>query len=183
MDVNLHFSLFDFLIGGVLIWGIYKGYMQGFIVQSIALFALLAGIFIAGKLAMNFYNLLIDKSAVPLRNLPVIAFAIMFAPLLYGTNWVALAVLKQVSSVPKNMYAKILGAFFGAVKYLVIASVFMLFTDRLDKSFSIITENEHRDSKLYKPVLKFAPSVISVLRFDIREPVPMELDDVTIDQD
>lgn len=181
VDVDLHVSLFDFLIIGVLIWGTYKGYMQGVIVQTIALFALLAGVFIAAKLAMGFYNLLIDKSSVPLVNLPVIAFSLLFALVLYGTNYVAIAVLKQVASVPKNLYTKLLGAFFGALKYLVIASIFLIFVDRLDKSFTIIPTKEHERTKLFRPVVKFAPALIPKLKFEVREPMPLELNDVTVD--
>jgi membrane protein required for colicin V production len=178
LDFDLHFSLFDFITIGVLIWGIYKGYMQGFIVQTIALFALLAGIYIAAVLAMGFYNLLIDKSAVPLRNLPVIAFAILFFPVLYTTNWVALKVLKQIISVPQNMYTKIIGAFFGALKYLFIISVFLIFIDRLDSSFQIITKKEHERTKLFKPVSNFAPTIIPKLKFDIREPKAIQIEDI-----
>jgi membrane protein required for colicin V production len=181
MDLNfdLHFSLLDFIIIIVLIWGIYKGYMQGFIVQTIALFTLLAGIYIAAVLAMGFYNLLIDKSAIPLRNLPVIAFSVLFGPVLYATNWVALNVLRQVSSVPQNMYKKVLGAFCGALKYLFILSIFMIFIDRLDSSFQILTQNEHKRTNLFGPVSKFAPTIIPKLKFEVREPKAIELEDYT----
>jgi membrane protein required for colicin V production len=177
MDVNLHFSLFNFLIVVTLIWGIYKGYKQGFIVQTIALFALLAGVFIAGKLSMGFYNVLVDKSAVPLRNLPVIAFAVMYGPILFGANWVALSVLKQISSAPQTLYTKLLGGFFGGLKYLFIASIFLLFVDRIDRSFQIITEEERADAFMYKPVLKFSTLVMPVLKFDVRAAQAEEIEE------
>jgi membrane protein required for colicin V production len=163
----------------VLIWGSYKGYVQGFIVQTIAFFTLLAGVFIAAKLSMGFYNILVDKSTISLRNLPVIAFAVMFGPVLFGTNWVALNVLKQVMSNQKTIYTKVLGAFFGALKYLFIASIFLIFTHRLDKSFNIITDAEKRDAFLFQPVLKFSTIIMPVLEFDVRPPKAQELDDVT----
>lgn len=181
MDVNLHFSLFNFLIFVTMVWGIYKGYLQGFIVQTIALFTLLTGVFIAGKLAMGFYNILVDKSAVPLRNLPVIAFAVLFGPVLFGTNWVALQVLKQVSSTPRTIYTKVIGGFVGGLKYLVIASIFLIFVNRLDKSYHIITDEEKQDAFLFKPILKLSTTIMPVLEFDVRPPKAEELEDETTD--
>jgi membrane protein required for colicin V production len=178
LDVDLHFSLLDFLTIAVVIWGLYKGYLQGFIVQTIALFALLVGVYISAVIAMGFYNVLVDKSAVPLKNLPVIAFAIMYGPVLYGTNWVALNVLKQVNSVPKNMYAKVFGAFFGAFKYLFIASIFLIFVDRLDKSFTIIPKKEQGYTKLFRPLSNFAPTIMPKLKFEVREPKAIEIEDI-----
>ena len=183
MDVNvdLQLSIFDFLISGALVWGIYKGFVQGFIVHSIALLVLLAGVFISAKLAMGFYNLLVDKSTVQLKNLPVIAFSLMYALVLYGINYTALKVQKQVAPVQLNIYTKLLGSFFGALKYLFISSIFLIFVDRIDRSFKIRTEIERQRTIMYRPVLKFAPTVMPILNFDVRQAVPLELDDVTIE--
>ena len=181
VEVDLQLSIFDFLVSGAMLWGIYKGYMQGFIVHAIAMFFLLVGVFISAKLAMGFYNLLVDKSTVPLINLPVIAFSLMFGVVLFGTNYAALQVQKQVIPVRMTMYTKLLGSFFGALKYLFIASVFLIFVDRIDRSFKIRTEIERQRTILYLPVLHFAPAIMPILKFDVRQAEPMELEDFTVD--
>jgi membrane protein required for colicin V production len=183
VDVDLKLSIFDFLVSGALLWGIYKGFMQGFIVHAIAMLFLLVGVFISAKLSMGFYNLLVDKSTVSLKNLPVIAFSLMFGLVLYGTNWGAIQVQKQVVPVRMNMYTKLLGSFFGALKYLFIASVFLIFIDRIDRSFKIRTEKERQRTIMYQPVLHFAPAIMPILNFDVRQATPMELDDYTSDPD
>jgi membrane protein required for colicin V production len=181
VEVDLQLSIFDFLISGALVWGIYKGFVQGFIVHSIALLALLTGVFISAKLAMGFYNLLVDKSAVPIINLPVIAFSIMFAIVLFATNYTALKVQKQVAPVQLTIYTKLLGSFFGALKYLFISSVCLIFVDRIDRSFKIRTEKERQRTIMYRPVLKFAPTIMPILNFDVRQATPLELEDYTKD--
>jgi len=173
--------IFDFLVGGAIIWGIFKGYMQGFIVHAIAMLALIAGTFLSAKLALGFYNILVDKSTVPLINLPVIAFSLLFGLVLFGTNYTALKVHKQVANVPLTIYTRILGSFFGALKYLFISSVFMIFVDRIDLSFKIRTQSERDNAILYAPVLKFAPMIMPILHFDVRQATPVELDDMTSD--
>jgi len=185
MDVNvdLELSIFDFLVSGAMLWGIYKGFMQGFIVHAIAMLFLLVGVFISAKLAMGFYYLLVDKSTVPLVNLPVIAFSLLFGVVLYGTNWGALQVQRQIIPVRLTVYTKLLGAFFGALKYLFIASIFLIFIDRIDHSFKIRTDKERERTIMYMPVLHFAPAIMPILKFDVRHGNQMELEDITIDSE
>jgi membrane protein required for colicin V production len=183
MDIDLHLSLLDFLIVVVLSWSVYKGYLQGFIVHSIALFALLVGTYLAAKLSMVFYSMIVDDAAVPLPNLPVVIFGLLFALVLYGTNYTAMYVLRQVASIPLNPYTKLLGAFFGAVKYLFIISVIFVFVARLDKSYGMVTETEHKRTKLYGPVSKIAPAIIPRLKFEIKEPGLIELENIDIVED
>ena len=180
IDLDFHISLFDFLILGVIGWSIYKGYIQGVLVQSIALFALLAGVFVTSKLSVSFYNSIIDKSTIALPNLPVIIFAIMFGIVTYFSNFVALRVQKDVTPVPKSIVTKVLGSFFAAVKYSFIISIFLIFIDRIDKNFEIITPDEKAVSKLYNPFLKLAPAAISGLKFKVKEPVPVQLPDMEV---
>ncbi len=180
IDVDFHISFFDFLILGVLGWGIYKGYLQGVLVQSIALFALLAGVFVTSKLSVSFYNSIIDKSTVALPNLPVIMFAIMFGIVVFFSNYVALKVQKEVIPVTKIIFTRVLGAFFAAVKYAFIISIFLIFIDKIDQNFSIITANEKAASKLYNPFLKLGPSAISGLRFKVKEPQPIQISDIDV---
>lgn len=177
MDVDLHVSLFDFLISGVMIWGIYKGYMQGFIIQTIALFVLLAGVFIGAKLSVAFYDVIIDKSTIALPNFPVIVFAIMFVFIVFASNYVALIVQKQVLSIPKPITTRVLGAFLGAVKYMFIISVMLIFIERLDKNFEIVTDKEKSRTMLYQPFLKFAPTILPRLKFHVKVPHLMDIPD------
>ena len=178
VDVDLHVSLFDFLILVVMSYGIYKGYVQGFIVQTIALFVLLAGVFVSVKLSLTVHNLIIDKSTVALPNFPVMVFAILFGMVVFASNWVALIVKKQILSLPRPITTRVLGAFFGAVKYMFIISIMLLFIDRIDSNFQIIPKKEEARTIFYKPFLKFAPTVLPKLKFHVREPKLMEIPDI-----
>ncbi len=180
VDVDLHVSLFDFLIMGVMVWSIYKGYMQGFIIQTIALFVLLAGVFVGAKFAVSIYDIVIDKSTVALPNFPVILFAIIFGFIVFASNYVALIVQKQVLSIPKSISTRVLGAFIGAIKYMFIISVLLIFVDRLDKNFEIITDKEKTRTILYQPFLKFAPTILPRLKFSVQEPHLLEIPEINI---
>jgi len=183
VDVDLHVSLFDFLITGIMLWSFYKGYMQGFIVQTIALFVLLAGVFVGSKISMSIYYMVMDKSVVALPNFPVVVFAIMFGFILFFSNWAALFVQKQVEAVPKPITTRILGALFGGVKYAFIISVLLLFVDRIEQNAHIIPHREKSRTIFYEPFKKFAPSILPRLKFEAGTPEQMDLpDDVEIEE-
>ncbi|RLD71717.1 MAG: hypothetical protein DRJ10_19190 [Bacteroidetes bacterium] len=181
VDVDLHVSLFDFIIVGIMIWGIYKGYIQGFIIQTIALFVLLAGVFVGTKLSMVIYEMVIDKSMVSLPNFPIIIFAIMFGFIVFASNYVALIVQKQVVSLPKPITTRVLGAFFGAIKYMFIISIMLIFIDRLDSGYPFVTPKEKSRTILYEPFRKFAPTILSRLKFEVTEhqyPLPLDISEI-----
>ena len=180
IDLDLHVSLFDFLISGIMIWGIYKGYVQGFIIQTIALFVLLAGVFVALKISASFYDAVIDKSTIALPNFPVIMFAVMFGFIVFASNYVALLVQKQVTSIPKPITTRVLGAFFGGIKYMFIISIMLIFVNRLDNNFDIVTGKEKSRTMFYQPFLKFAPTVLPRLRFEMEEPQLMDIPEIDI---
>jgi len=170
-------SILDFLFILFIFFGIFRGYTQGVIVQTIALFALLAGIYISAIVSMAFYDTIVDKSNVPLKHLPVIIFSMLFAVVVFFSNWIAVYIKKMVTPVKVTIFSRVWGAFFGAIKYLFIASILFLFVQRLDESFKLF--DEESETRLFEPVSKFAPTVIPKLKFEIKQPTPMELDDIT----
>ena len=170
-------SILDFLVILFIFFGIFRGYTQGVIVQTIALFALLVGVYISAIASMAFYDTIVDKSNVPLKHLPVIVFSLLFAMVVFGSNWIAIYIKKMVTSVKVTIYSRVWGAFFGAIKYLFIASIIFLFIQRLDESFKLF--DEESETQLFEPVSKFAPTIIPKLKFEIKQPTPMELDDIT----
>jgi len=170
-------SVLDFLFILFIFFGIFRGYTQGVIVQTIALFALLVGVYISAIVSMAFYDTIVDKSNVPLKHLPVIVFSLLFAVVVFASNWIAIYIKKMVTSLKVTIYSRVWGAFFGAIKYLFIASILFLFVERLDESFKLFDETS--ETRLFEPVSKFAPTVIPKLRFEIKQPTPMELDDIT----
>ncbi len=179
MDVYIdkHISIFDFIIAGIMLWSFYKGYMQGFIVQTIALFVLLAGVFVGSKVSMSIYYMVMDKSVVALPNFPVVVFALMFGFIIFGADWTARIVQKQVESVPKPISTRVLGAFFGGVKYAFIISVFLLFVDRIDQNVHIIPDNEKSITLFYEPFKEFAPTILPRLKFEARTPKQADFPD------
>ena len=166
-------SLFDFLITIVLIWAVYRGYKRGSIIHSVALLVLLAGIVVSAKVSYMFYGFLADRSRIPLINLPVIIFAVLFVFSVIGAHFVANKVTGNVGKEPKGFTNKILGILVNVVKYLFMTSIVLIFIFKLDASFEFIHKNEKQRTKLYYPVLSIAPSAFKILRFPEINPVPI----------
>ncbi len=167
INVGIQFSIFDFLIFIAIVWGVYKGYKRGFIVHIISLFALITGIFIAIKMVDSIYLFLADKSTVPLTQLPVILFVILFLLIIFGTHIAADIIEKTVQSLEKKIIDRTLGVAFNIIKYMFFISIFLIFIQKIDNSAKFITNDEREASKLLSPFTKFASSVFPYLDFKI----------------
>ncbi len=174
-------SILDFVLILFIFLGIFRGYSQGVIVQTIALFTLLSGVYISAMISISFYDAIVDKSNVPLSNLPIIIFALLFGGVVFFSNWVALYIKKMVSTLTNSIYSRAWGALFAAIKYLFIASVVFMFVQRLDEKFNLF--DKESSTQLFEPVAAIAPTVMPVLEFRIKQSAPVELDDITNEPD
>lgn len=170
--VNIGLSFWDFLITIVLLWAIYKGYRRGAIVHSIMLLALLAGIAIAARMGYGVYNMLQDKARVPLYNMPVVIFALLFALAIVGSHLIGNKVSNNVGKTPRGFTNRLLGVAVSVVKYLFILSVALILVYKIDANYEFISRDEKQRTKLFYPVMNIAPSAFRILRFPEVNPVP-----------
>ncbi len=170
-DINL--SFFDVIIFSVLFWAIYRGYTRGSIIHSVALLVLVAGTVIAAKFSYFIYDFFTMRAKIPLVNLPVIIFSILFILAVLGSHFVANKVIGNIGKTPKGMTNRVLGIFVNLVKYLFMISIVLIFIFKLDASFNFIHKKEKERTNFFYPVLSIAPSAFRVLRFPEIDPVPL----------
>lgn len=173
-------SILDFLLILFLLLGIFRGYTQGVIVQTIALFAILGGVYIAAVVSISFYGIL-DQTSDALSSFPILMFALLFGVVIFFSNWVALYIKKMVSTLKNSIYSRIWGALFGLIKYLFIASIFFMFIQKIDEHQKLF--DEESSTRLFEPIAAIAPTVMPILKFRIKQTAPVELDDITNEPD
>ncbi len=170
-------SILDFLLVLFLAFAIFRGYTLGVIVETISLFALLAGVYVTSIFATSFYTSVVDKSNVYLNNLPLIIFAVLFGIVVFFADWTGVYVKKMVSSIKNNIFSRVWGAFFAVLKYLFILSVVFTFIQKLDEKHHVL--DKENSSQLFAPIASIAPSIMPQLHFNIKQTAPVELDDIT----
>lgn len=183
ISLNLEISFIDFLIVITLFWAIYKGYMRGAIIHSVALLVLLAGIGLSSKLAYIVYDIVQLRSNSRFFYFPVFVFAFLMIPTVYLSYLVSKKVIGNIGKTPQGMINRVLGVVVCVIKYLYIMSTAFIFIYKLDVSYEFIHKNEKIRSALYYPILRIAPATFKSLYFYEIYPVPKNKEEDLFNED
>ena len=140
-----------------LIFGAYKGYQKGLVMELAQLLALVIAT-IAGlklyQLGMIFLKPMVGDFY---GFLSYLSFAIIFVSVIFLMNWIGKLAKKLIKMVLLGWLDKIMGAILAIMKWGFALSVvvWFLFTCGLSPKTSTIEQ-----TYLYKPMVKAAPSVI-----------------------
>jgi membrane protein required for colicin V production len=153
----------DIVLSIPILWGIYKGFVKGLIIEAAGLVALSLGIW-AG---VNFSNFLASEIQAQFdwtsEYLPIISFSILFLGLIILIFLIAKFLSKIAKKLALGGIDKILGAIVGGLKFALILSVFIFIIDAVEKSYPQISFKLKEQSVLYKPVGKIAYLIIPSL--------------------
>lgn len=147
-----------------LLWGLYKGFTKGLIIEAASIIALGLAIwggikfsdFLTGYITQNFnWNT---------KYLPIISFAIIFLGILIGVYTIAKLIEKLVKAVSLGFVNKLAGGIFGMLKFGLIMSVLIFVLNAIEKSVQLIPAETKQKSLLYEPIGKIAPIIIPGLR-------------------
>jgi len=153
----------DIILCIPIVWGLYKGFTKGLIVEAATFVAFGLGVWgginfsdmVAGKLKESFHW---DSPY-----LPVVSFAITFLAIVILIYFIAKLVQRMVEGMALGAFNKISGAIFGALKFAMVMSVVIFMIDAMEESYPMISFKTKEESLLYKPVGKIAPALIPSL--------------------
>jgi len=142
------------------IWGVYKGYTKGFIIEFTTLISLVIAIFLGFQLTETVIGYLQDWIDVPDGMMPYIAFVLVFIAVLFLISWVAKGIKKVVNFTLLGQLDNIAGAVFGGLKFAFILSVLLWLTDQ---TAFIIPSSFTDDAVVYPILVEYSPLLISKL--------------------
>jgi len=145
-------NFIDILIFLPLIYGGWRGFRKGFIVEIFTLLALLVGVYAGIHLADKMTVLLRDSFSVSWKYLPTASFIIVF--LLVGAMVFFLGKLVErvIDFTGLKLLNKLAGLFFGLVKFLYIISIILLIEESFQVQGEVLPAEAKSKSLLYKPV-------------------------------
>ncbi len=155
--------IFDMAIAVVLLWGAYKGFSKGFVIQVASFAALILGIWGAYHFSAYTANVIFKNSDN--QYIPIISFAITFVAIIILIHLLARLLTKVIKSISMNIFNRLIGGVFGIALYAFIISVLLIIVNRVDQEFSFLPEEEINKSVLYTPLSQFAPNIFPYLRF------------------
>ena len=146
-----------------LVWGLYKGFTKGLIIEAASMIAFALGIW-GG---IHFSELLSGKITEwfhwQSKYLQIISFAIMFLIIVILVYFIAKLIQRMIEGMALSAINKIGGAIFGALKFALVMSVIIFMIDAVEESYPIISFKTKEESLLYKPIGKIAPTLIPSL--------------------
>jgi len=149
-------NFIDILIIIPLIYGGYKGFKHGLIIEVFTMLALFVGLY-AGINFSDFVAVFLKKSfSWDSEYLPIISFTIIFlavGAMVYFAGKTIEQMVKVVHLTPIN---KFFGVFFGVLKMLYIVSVILVITESYDEKSDFFPEEKKESSLMYNPVKAIA---------------------------
>jgi membrane protein required for colicin V production len=145
-DVNVFISFFDIVILLLLIWGGYRGYNKGAIIESLSLFAMLAGMVISIVITKLVYNFFVTKSDVPALFSAIVLGSIFVGAIMFS-NFIGLKVKEGIGDVQKGTKNKVIGMIFGVVKYFFMIAIYVVVAYNINDKGQFLPNSE-RNSKL-----------------------------------
>ena len=87
------------------------------------------------------------------------SYLVLFAGIAIGLLIFAKSLEKIFDSMSLGGLNKLFGGIFGALKYALIVSVFLIFFNAIDSRFSIMSSETKKNSFAYKPLMKLSPTL------------------------
>ena len=145
-----------------LLWGAFKGYKKGLIIEVVSLAALGLGIW--GGIYFSDYavNLIVEK--VDDKYIPITAFMLTFLAIVLVVYFLGKLLEKIIDIVQLKFINKLAGACFGLLKFGLIISVLLFITDRYNQRFNFLPENFSETSLIYKPLVDLPNILIPAIK-------------------
>ena len=150
----------DIVLCVPLLWGLYKGFTKGLIIEVASIVALGVAIWGGIKFSDFLTGYIHENLEWNTKYLPVISFAILFLGTLFLVYGIAKLLERIVKAVSLGFVNKLAGGVFGILKFGLIFSVLIFILNAIEKNVQFIPDKAKQESLLYEPVGKIAPVII-----------------------
>ena len=153
-------NYFDIIIVIPLIWGAYKGFTKGFIIEIASLIALALGVWGGVKFSSVLVEYLSQVFEISPKLMPLISFAVTFIIIVLAVFAIAKFLQKIIKLVALSFINKLAGLIFGCLKFTLIISIIINLVNIVNEQIHFIDDETQESSILYKPVSKVAQILI-----------------------
>lgn len=157
-------NYFDIIIIIPLLWGAFKGFKKGLIIEAASLIALLLGVWGGVKFSSISANFLGEMFNISEKLMPLISFSVTFIVIVIAVFLLAKLLERFIKMVALGAINKIGGAAFGVLKFGLIISVLLSLINNINAQIQFIDPKMEESSLLYTPISKIAIVVIPGLK-------------------
>ena len=155
----------DIVILLFLLYGAFRGFSKGLIIEVATLAGLILGVFIAIRYSPFTEGILKDFLNITSRYLSYIALAVTFLLVVIAVYLLGKMLTRLVDIISLGLVNKLLGTLLGIAKYFIMVCVLLMIVDALNDKFHFISEETRENSLLFGPFLNFAQQMYNTIRF------------------
>jgi membrane protein required for colicin V production len=159
----------DLIIAVPLIWGAFNGFRRGLVIEVASLIALILGIYGALEFSYIAGSWLEDKFDWSAYFIQMLSFIITFVVIVFAVHLVARLVEKLVKATALGMVNRILGSFFGLIKFLVLVAGLVFIFESINGRYPLLSEEEKNKSYLYPFTSQIVPWIYPKIKETIEE--------------
>ena len=155
---------FDYILLIPLLYGLYRGFTKGLIIELASLLALILGIYGALHFSSFTFEFISDYVEIKTVYLQLASYGLTFLIIVMVISLTGKALTMLIKLVALGFINRMMGAIFGSIKVLLILALFILFFDRFNKQFGMVKNEVLDASLLYNPIRiqaeQFYPNVL-----------------------
>ena len=154
----------DMIIAGVFLLGAIQGFIKGLVRQVASLVGLIAGLLIARALFGVVGEYLAEQMGTSVSFGQILAFILIWVIVPIGFSIIAYMLTKTLELIKLGFLNRWLGSGLGAVKYLLVASLFIQLVEFIDSKNELIAGTTKEASAFYYPLEKFSGVFMPALK-------------------
>lgn len=159
----------DLLLIIALLYGAYRGFVKGFLMEISFLLALIAGVWGAMKFSAKASVFLKEKFQFSEGILHAISFSIVFIATVVIILITAKIVEKLLDISALGIFNKLAGAFLGILKWTFLMVILIYFFMPLNKRFHFFTADQITQSYLFEHLNAFSNYIVPLMKGVVTE--------------
>lgn len=143
-----------------LLWGAYKGFSKGLVLEMASFVALGLGVWGGLKFSYVSAEYLSKLFDISVKLMPLISFSVVFIIIVVAVFLLAKLLQSILKKAALGLINRLLGLVFGVLKFAFILSIILNLINVFNKEVEFITSEKKDSSLLYQPIEKISQLLI-----------------------
>jgi membrane protein required for colicin V production len=156
----------DIFIVSILIFGFFRGFIKGLIMELSSLLAIILGTYGSLKFSDFTFQLLSKNFSDQIENinesyLKIASFAFTFLVIIVLVSIIGKVLTKVVKMIALGLINKVFGGVFGSIKYLLLLSFCFVFFQNLNSTLFLVDESFFESTLFYKYIIDLGDIILN----------------------
>lgn len=161
------FNTIDWIIILGLLWGAFRGFRKGLILEVVALIGIFISLFFAFRFSYFTENILREILEYDESTLRIIAFIVSFLLLFIGLKIIGILLTRLFDFLALGLLNKLLGSLFGVLKIIILFSGIALLLSSTSLKENVLGPENIETSRFYTPLDKLGHTIFPLLQENI----------------